>query len=876
MVFTFIYIGMFYIWLYVFKEHKLMHMLGTNIFPLVGGGISFFWLYRTYLSVSEKKRYFWLLLGAGTLCFIVAQLIWFYYQIKLQGMAPYPSLADFFWELQYLLFFIALIYKLILVKGGSIVRSLFNIVIYTAIATTLSMHFLINPILETKNNSMPGQFVSLAYPIFDLGFLFAIVSLYSILQSGVHKKNISLITFGLFVQILADTVHVYLISIDKYMPGSYIDPLWVVPLLLNGAAGIYAEHSSVENRAEQNGDSLSKLVYKILPYVSVIVLLVLVIVNGQRKNSLEIGLIAVMFLIIARQVFIMLANRNLLQKLQEKNEEIGKSEERYRQLVEISPNVICVTIREKIIYVNKAGLELLGAVALEELIGKSVYDYIHKDYLETIQYRHHQISNELKAVEPFEYPIVRLDGQLMYVESSIAEINYNGEKAYLSVAQDITQRRKSEERIKFMAYYDELTGLPNRAMFYEQLIERIEKAKYSNDLVAVMFIDLDRFKFINDSMGHSFGDLFLKEVSRRLIQLVDKNGTLFRHGGDEFCVIIDRMNETEVSVLAEQIINGFSKPFIMEGREFFTSPSMGISMYPNNGNDADTLIRIADIAMYTVKKQGGNNYRFYNATLDNENSQKLILENMLRKAIENREFILYYQPKVNLNSGEIIGLEALVRWQHPEWGLVQPLKFISIAEETGLIVPIGSWVLQEACRQMKEWHEEGFSKLGIAVNISPRQCQDRNLIKTVSKVLQESGLDSKYLEIEVTETIMQDIEESSLILNELKKLGVQISIDDFGTGYSSLSYLKHLPIDHIKIDKSFVDEITLSPKDEAIIKTIIDMGHHLGINVIAEGIENEQQLLSLKKHQCYVGQGYFFSRPLPSNEIERLFMTKLF
>ncbi|MFD0694582.1 DUF4084 domain-containing protein [Paenibacillus sp. GCM10027628] len=873
--FTFIYILAFYIWLYVFRDHGLMRMMGINLFPIIGGVISFYWLFRTYRSMTRKPRYFWLLLSIGTLSFIVAQGIWFSDQLHANGVNHYPSWADFFWLVQYGLFMIALIYKLMLIKGKSKLRSIFNMGIFMVTASTLSVHFLIQPILASTQHSIPGLIVSIAYPVFDLGFLFATISLYDAMSYSIHKKKLLLLTCGLFVQIIADTIHSYLISTGRYFPGSYIDPLWIFPLLFNGIAGSYAEHDSNAQWAGPKEYSKVRHGFKMVPYASVIVLLALVLLNewNQRMNSLEIGLIVVMLLIIVRQIFIMMDNHDLLRELQEKHEELGKSEERYRQLVEISPNAICVETQGQIIYVNKAGLNLMGAAAPEEVVGKSAYDLVHGDYSEIIAQRHREVSAERHAAEPFEYPVRRLDGQIIVVESSLTEIHYNGEKAYLSVVQDITQRRKSEEKIKFMAYYDELTELPNRAMFYKQLTEHIEKAKHSSTAVAVVFVDLDRFKFINDTMGHSIGDLFLKQVSHRLNQLVDKNGTVYRHGGDEFCIVIGPANEAEVSELAERIIGGFSKPLFIEGHELFSSLSMGISMYPIHGDDAETLIRFADISMYNIKRQGGNSYRFYSETLDIEDSQKLNVENALRKAMEHREFIIHYQPKVNLHSGEIIGLEALVRWQHPEWGLVSPLRFISIAEETGLIVPIGRWVLQEACRQMKKWHEEGFSKLGIAVNISPRQCLDSNLITIVSQVLQETGLDPNYLEIEVTETIMQDVKESSFILSELKKLGVQIAIDDFGTGYSSLSYLKHLPIDHIKIDKSFVDEITTNPKDKAIIKTIIDMGNHLGIHVIAEGVENEQQLLALKKYQCHVGQGYFFSEPLPSDEVERLFKT---
>ncbi|HJV32107.1 MAG TPA: EAL domain-containing protein, partial [Bacillales bacterium] len=430
---------------------------------------------------------------------------------------------------------------------------------------------------------------------------------------------------------------------------------------------------------------------------------------------------------------------------------------------------------------------------------------------------------------------------------------------------------ESEEKMKHMAFFDELTDLPNRALFHRHIKEMIEQAKKQNSQIAVMFIDLDRFKFINDSMGHSFGDLFLKKVSKRMAQILGDEGTVYRFGGDEFCVLIE-INELNQAVLAAQkMIEGFTKTFWIENRELYSTPSIGISFYPKDGEDEDSLIKHADIAMYKAKNLGGNNFQLYAAELELKNSNKMEMENAIRKAILNKEFFIHYQPKMNLNNGELIGLEALIRWKHQDWGLISPLQFISIAEETGLIIPIGTWVLQEACRQLKEWHLDGFSTLCMAVNISPRQFQDEYFIKMIKNVLQDIQLNPKYLQIEITENIMNNRNESFYILSELKQLGVKISIDDFGTGYSSFSYLKNLPIDEIKIDKSFVDDIPANQKDNAIVKTIIDMGYHLQVNVTAEGIETEQQYLTLKQHRCHVGQGFFFSKPLPPDEVKKLF-----
>lgn len=871
-MFSMFYILLVYAWLYIFQEDFYIRMLGVNISSIIGAGICCYILIKVCLGVTGKERCFWSLLAVGTFCFLIAQSIWFYHQATSRMEAPFPNWADLFWLLQYSLFLGALIYKRMIMREISKVHSFFSIMIFMVIALTLSLHFLFHPIMDTQDYSLTAFITAIAYPTLDLGFLFATVSLYYKTHTSVNRRVIFLILTGFVVQIVADSLHIYFLTMDTYKQISYIDPLWLGTLLLIALAGLYVQQHPIASSKDGKGNYLVEKIVDSLPYVGVLVLLfILLFVQDQSVNILKVGLFVVMLFMMMRQVYIIVAHRNVLRELKHKNEELGKSEERYRQLVEVSPNATTVEINGNIVYMNKAGLEMLGAASSEEVVGKSVLELVPKSYHHVIKLRHQEASLEKYVSEPYEFPIYRLDGTFIYIESSLTQINYNGEEAFLIVAQDISERKKIEERIKYLAYYDELTGLPNRANFLEQLNECIKNAKQNSSLTAVMFIDLDRFKLINDSMGHVFGDLFLRNVAERLAAIMELSGKIYRLGGDEFCLILNYSYEDEANKVAERIIDELSQPFIIDKNEYFTSPSIGISLYPGDGQHPQDLVRLADIAMYNAKRQGGNNYQYYSGSLDDENSKKLKMEKELRKAIKKGQFVLYYQPKINLTNGDIIGLEALVRWQHPERGLVPPLEFIPIAEETGLIVPIGRWVLQEACAQMKLWHDEGLSDLNIAVNIAPRQFKDKHLIQSVTQILQETGLDARYLEIEVTETVMQNIQETSALLHELKKLGVKISIDDFGTGYSSLSYLKHLPIDYLKIDKSFVNDITTHPKDKAIIQTIVDMGHHLKITVVAEGIENEQQLDSLIQLKCNVGQGYLFSKPLPANQVELLF-----
>jgi diguanylate cyclase (GGDEF)-like protein len=462
--------------------------------------------------------------------------------------------------------------------------------------------------------------------------------------------------------------------------------------------------------------------------------------------------------------------------------------------------------------------------------------------------------------------VTRLDGRPIDVEMTTTTILYEGRRARQVVGRDISERKLAERTIQTMAFYDTLTGLPNRNKFKQHLNEVLNRSE--SEMLAVLFLDLDRFKIINDTKGHSTGDLILQKVACRLEDCVLKEGMVSRQGGDEFIILLENTNKERVTQLAQRIIDDFSHPFEVHCEEFFVTPSIGISLYPCDGENEEALIKNADTAMYKAKDLGKNNFYFYSSSLHGSSHRKMELENRLRKAFELEQFELYYQPQVNLKTGKIVGIEALIRWHDPENGFISPSEFIPLAEESGFIVPLGKWVLRKACEQRKAWLLAGFQELPIAVNVSVRQFQDDNLVEYVGEMLREIGLDGKYLELEITESIMQNVEKSTVILKQLKGLGIQLSMDDFGTGYSSLSFLNHLPIDKIKIDKSFVDDILYHPSQGMMVKTIIDMGNNLNFAVIAEGIETEEQVEFLIRNRCEIGQGFFFSEPLPDKQME--------
>jgi diguanylate cyclase (GGDEF)-like protein/PAS domain S-box-containing protein len=550
-----------------------------------------------------------------------------------------------------------------------------------------------------------------------------------------------------------------------------------------------------------------------------------------------------------------------------------ESEERYRKLVEFSPETTLIHENGKIVYVNKAGLNLVGADNINQIIGKNVLDFVHQDDLQHAINRMKKVNQGISEIS--EYRVVRLDGTLIFVDILAFQTTYQGEQAVQVIVRDVTERKKAAEKVNYLAYYDSLTGIPNRNLLYKSLNEVVDRSKENKQIIAVMFLDLDRFKMINDTFGHSFGDLLLQKVTSRLSECLGENNKLFRYGGDEYVIVMENTKLSNVSQLAEKLIISLYSPLLIQDRHTYISTSIGISVFPKDGDNPEALIQNADTAMYLAKERGRNNYQYYSASLNIINNRKMEIENGIRKAIENEEFALYYQPQVDLVTKKIIGLEALIRWKHPKYGFIPPVEFISVAEETGLIVLIGNWVLKTACKQFKQWLEVGFPLHSIAVNVSALQFRDKNFINTVYQVLKDTKLESSYLELEITESVTRQVEEVTKIMKELKALGVHLSIDDFGTGYSSLNYLRHFPIDKLKIDKSFVDEINNNLNGEALVRTIIELGNSLGFSVIAEGVENEHQISFLKENKCYLGQGYYFAKPLPTEELENLIKKQI-
>ncbi len=487
------------------------------------------------------------------------------------------------------------------------------------------------------------------------------------------------------------------------------------------------------------------------------------------------------------------------------------------------------------------------------------YDRLLSGNPSKCEWRFFRKSGEIRWLEVFGNPIFDDSGHV---------IKLNG------VAYDVTERKKMEEKLENFAYYDSLTGLPNRRYFKQAARKAIERCEGNSKKSAIMFIDLDRFKFINDTMGHDVGDDLLKKVSYRISRSVRETDVVARHGGDEFIILFEDIEEAGAIDIATRILDQFNSPFLLEGGKFFTTPSIGISMYPKDGKDTAALIKHADNAMYIAKKRGKNNFQFYIYEDKDIFDRRVKIERGLNDALINGELKLHYQPKVYLPSGKPYGVEALIRWKHPELGMIPPIEFISIAEKTGFIKKIGDWVIQEACAQAKSWKNSGLN-IKMAVNVSSVQFEDDFFVDKIRQALTDSGLPPEYLGLEITESVMHDLERTTATLHELKRLGVKVSVDDFGTGYSSLNVLSSLPIDLVKIDQSFIREVLTDPNKASLVKTMIAMAEDLEFDLIAEGIENELQVNFLTKNGCFLGQGYLYSPPLPAEEVEKILKQQL-
>ncbi|MEK3910491.1 EAL domain-containing protein [Paenibacillus sp. FSL H7-0331] len=544
----------------------------------------------------------------------------------------------------------------------------------------------------------------------------------------------------------------------------------------------------------------------------------------------------------------------------------------FESLFEHNPNIVFLMDRDGVIIKANGNTEQILGYLKEDMNNRSFHSLLSE---ETVQHSLQAVQDACEGTpQTFKTAVQHKDGYRVDLDATAAPIKQGLDvTGIIVIGQDITANKRTEERIRHMAYYDDMTGLPNRSLFVNQLNEVISSAYPHHGFLAVFLIDIDRFKVVNDCFGHDYGDMLLLQLAERFSRCITPDDFLARTQGDEFALFFTGRSDTvSVTELAEQVMAVLEEPFTLDAFQLHITASIGIALLSDEELDAETLIKYADIALTHAKNKGKQTYQVFNTEMKSDSLQRLTLENDLRRALSHNELMLYYQPQMDIETGDIVGFEALIRWLHPVRGLVPPNEFIPYAEESGLIVPIGEWVMQEACRQNKQWQDEGFLFVPVSVNLSTRQFLQHNLRDQVSEVLQRTGLSASYLELEITESSTMDVDFAIGVLLELKALGVKISIDDFGTGYSSLSYLKRFPIDKLKIDQSFVRDIMTDPNDAAIVASIISMTRHMNLRVIAEGVETEDQLVFLRNNHCNEIQGYWFSPPVSTVKVEELML----
>lgn len=560
-------------------------------------------------------------------------------------------------------------------------------------------------------------------------------------------------------------------------------------------------------------------------------------------------------------------------------EKLRESEERFRVTFnQAGVGLAHVVPDGRWLRVNQKLCDILG-YSQKELLNMTFQENTHPDDLQSnLEYARRILAGEIQNYN-LEKRYLHKDGSSIWIHLSVSLLrNEEGEpKYFISVMEDISRRKNAEGALLHLANYDALTGLPNRTLMQDRLAQSLVYAQRAGTQVAVIALDLDNFNNINDSLGSAIGDLILTQIGQKLLTNMRHGDTAARLGGDDFVVILsDLTGEESVELATQRILHLIAEPITITDNEIYCTCSLGISLYPRDGQDSAALMKNAQSAMYLAREAGGNNIQFYAHEMNARTLERLKLENGLRRALERQEFVLHYQPQIDIRSGHLIGMEALVRWQPPGQAMISPAEFIPLAEKTGLILPIGEWVLRTACLQNKAWQDAGLPAVPIAVNLSPRQFKQQDIVKMVSLLAQEDHCDLTTLELEITESVAMEHPEVAIeTMKKLRAMGIHLSIDDFGTGYSSLNYLKRFPINTLKIDQSFVRDITTDSDDAAIVTAIIALAHSMKLKVIAEGVETAEQLAFLREHQCDQIQGYYFSRPLPANRMEQLFRESI-
>jgi diguanylate cyclase (GGDEF)-like protein/PAS domain S-box-containing protein len=835
-------------------------------------------------SFAGRMRIGWGLIGLAVMCWGLGESICFYLE-TLRGVdAPFPSVSDFGYLGMALLAPIGLLVLPSRAQGAaSRVRSVIDGLMIAASLVLIAWIFVISPLLDDGNTTGLALYISLAYPLGDIVTI--TIVLFMLAQQRRHGRTfgqLALVGAGIAAFAVSDIAYAYLSMVDTYRSGGPTDIGWFAGFVLILLAAAKPVPPVREDEAADNGQPVGIL----LPYVAVLAALLTSIIwyakTGHSNMFIAYTRSALILLIVGRQLLTLRENRNLTRTLEarvsDRTAELFASEQRFHALVQHSSDVVTVVSPEADVLYQSESVQRVFGYPARVFTGRRLTKMVDPESGIRLAQALRQVAGRPYATTVLELMVRHRDGRDRQAEMTITNLLSDPSVAGLVLnTRDISERKELQDQLVHEAYHDALTQLANRALFRERVGEALRRRPEGGE-VTVLFLDLDGFKEVNDSLGHLAGDQLLVQVADRLRASVREGDLVARFGGDEFAVLLESpFDGDEAEQVAKRIIEGLEAPFGSESRDIHVQASIGLAaagMLGDSDTDgAEQLMRNADLAMYKAKSAGGSGYASYDPEMLSGLVARLELEADLRVALERHQLRLHYQPTIDLATSEVIGFEALARWAHPTRGLIPPAEFIPIAEATGLIVPLGRWVLREACLQAVAWQREGGRPVKMAVNVSVRQFDRADLVEVVAEILAETGMPADQLCLEMTESVlMTDTDDNLEQLVRLKALGVTLAIDDFGTGYSSLAYLRRFPVDTLKIDRSFVERLGALTDDTALADTIVQLGKSLGMATVAEGIEEFGQLTALREMGCHFAQGYYFSRPVPAEEAGLLFL----
>ena len=820
----------------------------------------------------DRYRRSWLFLGAACAAWGCGQVVWTWYESTGREV-PFPSYADVGYLFLPPLAAVGLLILPTTTQSlAGRIRTVIDGMMIAGAVLLCSWVVVLDQVYAAGGDTLVATSISLAYPLGDVVLI--TIGLYVLLRTRESRHRVfpvSAIVVGLCAFAVADSGFAYLGATGSYGSGSVIDLGWFFCFVAMLLAGLRPRPVVVE--LDDTADE-TRMFGILLPYVAVGLALVTssleIVRTGQTDMIVSWCRTFIIAAMVVRQVLTLSENRWLTRHLEARLTDLRASEQRFESLVQHSSDVVTVIDESGVVLYQSESVERVFGYAADDLLGKDMVSLLDPQSATAFTEGVAEVAARPYEIRVLEIHIRHADGRSCQAEVTMTNLLENPNvRGIVLNTRDVTDRKNLEDQLVYSAFHDSLTTLANRALFRERVDETLRSSE--RDGVAVLFLDLDSFKQVNDLLGHASGDLLLVQVAERLRQSVRPTDTVARLGGDEFAVLLENADDATAVEVARRITATLRAPFVVDGHEILVRGSVGLASASSDVRHADRLLRNADLAMYRAKAEGEGGFERYDPEMHVDLVERLQLEADLRRAIDNGELVLHFQPIVSLDDRRLCGAEALVRWRHPSRGLMAPISFIPIAEDSGLIVELGGWVLSEACRQAKWWRQKyGRDAFSISVNISPGQIRE-GFAAQVAAVLDESGLPAEALVLEMTESVLMDHSDENLAhFSALKEMGVRLAIDDFGTGYSSLSYLHRFPVDVLKIDRSFVEGLGDSLSDHALVTTIVQLGRTLHMRTVAEGIESESQAVSLSAMGCELGQGYHFSRPVSSRHFDRM------